>query len=523
MSKPIALVQVSNPEDMRIAPLAHLFVGGALKREGYEPKVFHINSENLNKAVKDILSIDPMFVGFSVITGNQTRESANLSRMLKKEKPELPIIWGGVHPSLLPKETVKEDYIDYVVNGEGDSIIIDIARMFEGKTRAEDILGLCYKRNGIPILNGPRPLIEDLDQLDLDFDLIDVESHLEHEWNNKRVLGFITSRGCPFNCGFCFNQRFNQRRWRAQSDKKVIEKVSYLKDKYGIDGIKFYDDLLFSNPQRAVRLLEAINLPWYGEVRVGMLHDDLVKKLVSKQCRELLLGLESGSDRMLKLMNKLQTVEQIKRGIKALTKAPDLKPVGSFIMGMPTESKEETFQTVDLALELSEIHPRMRFSFGFYLPYPGADLYELALKMGFVPPVKTEDWDSLDRWANKLELKWLDWTHDSEYFRKIRDYFNLLPLRDVKLPIISKIPEKRLRERDFSHIRELEILSNLQKKYSHKNNMFSKVVLKSLPYIRSKRLPKDVQINQIPVINNNVNTVPIGNGKEQVISGISVK
>ena len=165
MSKPIALVQISSPQDMRIAPLAHLFVGGALKRAGYEPKVFHINSENLNRAVKDILSIDPMFVGISVITGNQTRDSANLSRMLKKEKPELQIVWGGVHPSLLPKETVKEEYIDYVVNGEGDSIIIDIARMFEGKGRAEDILGLCYKRNGIPILNGPRPLIEDLDSI----------------------------------------------------------------------------------------------------------------------------------------------------------------------------------------------------------------------------------------------------------------------------------------------------------------------------------------------------------------------
>jgi anaerobic magnesium-protoporphyrin IX monomethyl ester cyclase len=459
-----------------------------------------------------------LFVGLFVITGNQTRESANLSKLLKKEKPELPILWGGVHPSLLPRETVKEYYVDYVANGEGDDIIIDIAKMLEGKLKPQDIDGLCFKHKGEPVVNKPRQLIEDLDKLDLDFSLINVEDHLEHEWSNKKVLGFITSRGCPFNCGFCFNQRFNQRRWRAQSDKKVIETVNGLKDTYGIDGIKFYDDLLFSNPQRAIRLLEAIDLPWYGEVRVGMLHDDLVKKLVDTKCRELLLGLESGNDRMLKLMNKLQTVQQIKRGIKALTKAPDLKPVGSFIMGMPTESKEETFETIDLALELSEIHPRMRFSFGFYLPYPGADLYDLALKMGFTPPAKTEDWDQLDRWANKLELKWLDWTQDSEYFRKIRDYFNLLPLRDVRLPIISKIPEKRLRDRDFSHEKELEILSNMQKKFSHKNNMFSKVVLKSLPYIRTKRLPKDVEINQIPVVNHAVNSA-----KLEPATGISIK
>ncbi|MFA4887932.1 MAG: radical SAM protein [Candidatus Nanoarchaeia archaeon] len=493
MTKPIALVQVSNPEDMRIAPLALLFIGNTLKKEGYEPKVFHVNSDKVESAVRDILSIDPLMVGISVITGNQTRASADLSKLLKAAKPELTIVWGGVHSTMLPRETVRETYVDYVANGEGDFIILDIVRMLEGKEKAENIKGLCFKHNGQLIVNPPRPLIEDLDQLDLDFSLIDVETHLEHEWNNKRVLGFITSRGCPFDCKFCFNQQFNQRRWRAQSEKKVIEKVNYLKDTYNIDGIKFYDDLIFSDPQRAFRILEAVKLPWYGEVRVGMLSPSVVQKLVDTQCRELLLGLESGSDRMLQLMNKMQTVDQIKKGISNVAKAPDVKAVGSFIMGLPTETKEETFKTVDLALELSEVNPKARFSFGFYMPYPGSDLYNLALSMGFIPPAKTEDWDCLDRWANKLEIKWLDWTKDSDYFRRIRDYFNLLPLREVNIPYLSKIPEKRLRERDFSHMNELKVLSTLQKTYSHKNNLFSKVVLKTLPYIRTPRVAKPLQ------------------------------
>lgn len=509
MTKPIALVQISNDHDMRIAPLALLFLSNSLKKAGYEPKVFHVNSEKIQASVKEILSHDPLMVGVSVITGNQTRDSATLSKLLKAEKPEVPIVWGGVHPTLLPRETVKEDYVDYVANGEGDFIIVDIVRMLEGKERPENILGLCFKRNGVPIVNPPRPLIEDLDLLDLDFSLIDVEAHLEHEWSNKRVLGFITSRGCPFDCKFCFNQRFNQRRWRAQSEKKVIEKVKHLKDVYNIDGIKFYDDLIFSDPQRAFRILEEVKLPWYGEVRVGMLQENVVKKLIDTQCRELLLGLESGSNRMLQLMNKMQTVEQIKRGIGNVAKAPDIKPVGSFIMGIPTETKDETFQTVDLALELSEINPKARFSFGFYLPYPGADLYNLALSMGFVPPEKTEDWDQLDRWANKMELKWLDWTKDSDYFRRIRDYFNLLPLREVNIPYLSKIPEKRLRDRDMNHIKELEILSKLQKTYSHKNNLFSKAIWTALPYIRTPRTPKyytpaqPAPVNAAPIVISN--------------------
>ena len=93
-----------------------------------------------------------------------------------------------------------------------------------------------------------------------------------------------------------------------------------------------------------------------------------------------------------------------------------------------------------------------------------------------------------------MELSWLDWTKDSDYFRRIRDYFNLLPLREVNIPYISAIPEKRLRDRDFSHTKELHVLSTLQKKYSHKNNLFSKVVLKTLPYIRTPRIARPLQV-----------------------------
>ena len=486
MSKPIALAMVSEERDMRVAPLSLLYIGGHLKKNDYDVQVFHISEDQIDKVAQDIYKIDPLFVGVSSITGNQTRHSALLSKELKRLNHETKIMWGGVHPSLLPLQCAKEDYIDYVAVGEGEETTLELAQALEGKKDIKTVKGIIYQDEKRIIMNEKRELKPNIDEYTIDFSLIDLEKHLDFQWGSKKILSFITSRGCPFDCAFCYNLRFNERRWRPHSAEKVIREINELKDIYDLDGIRFYDDLLFSNPQRALTLIKEINLPWYGEVRIGMVNEKFVDTLIETHAMELLFGLESGSDRMLKLINKMQTVEQIKKGIRLLKRAKGTRTVGSFILGMPTETKEETFETVDLILELSKIHPNMRFSAGFYMPYPGSDLYHLALEKGFIPPSKTEDWDCLDRWDGKMELKWLEWQKNSDYFTTIRDYVNLLPLRDLNLPIISNLPDKRLVEKDFSHEKEIAFLRGLQRQYSIKDTAIGKVGRKVLPYLRAE-------------------------------------
>ena len=485
MSKPIALAMVSEARDMRVAPLALLYIGGYLKKNGYDIEVFHISEHNIEKGARDIYKINPLFVGVSSITGNQTKHSALLSKALKEIDNKITIMWGGVHPSLLPLQCAKENYIDYVAVGEGEETTLELAQALEGKRDIKTVKGIVYQDEQRIIMNEKRPLQDNIDKYEIDFSLIDLEKHLDFQWGCDKILSFITSRGCPFDCAFCFNLRFNERKWRPHSAERVINQVNELKDTYNIDGVRFYDDLLFSNPKRALDLIKGIGLPWYGEVRIGMVNEKFVDNLIETHAMELLFGLESGSDRMLRLINKMQTVETIKRGTRLLKRAKGTRVVGSFILGMPTETQEETFETIDLILELSKLHPNMRFSAGFYMPYPGSDLYHLALEKGFEPPKRTEDWDQLDRWDGHMELKWLDWQKNSDYFTMVRDYVNLLPLRDLDLPVISGLPDKRLKVKDFSHEREIAFLRNLQKQYAVKDTVIGKVGRKVLPYLKA--------------------------------------
>ncbi|MBS3117894.1 B12-binding domain-containing radical SAM protein [Candidatus Woesearchaeota archaeon] len=484
MERPIVLINVSKPEDVRIPPLALLYVGGALKKEGYDVKVYSFSTRDIQKYAKEVAEIKPLYLGVSVFTGSKTRDSADFSKAVKAIDPTTPILWGGIHPSLLPYQCLNEDYIDYVVVGEGEETIVEFTKAMLGRVNFEDIFGLGYKKNGIIKLNQKRPFVQDLDKYSLDWSLIDVEKFLDRHWDSKKILGFISSRGCPFDCSFCYNQEFNARKWRAHGTKKVINEIKELKDRYNIDGLRFYDDLLFANPPRAIEIVREVKLPWYGEIRIGMINEKITDVLIETECREVLFGLESGSDRILRLMDKAQTVEAIRKGVKLLNRAKELRTVGSFIVGVPTETKEETFETVNLILELLKINPNMRYSVGFYLPYPGSAMYNLAIKEGFKPFEKTEDWDALDRWADRLKLTWLNWMQDSSYFKAIRDYVNLLPLNEVKVPFIRSIPEKRLKNKDFSHKYELSALSYLQHQFAVDGTFVNKVGRAVLPYIR---------------------------------------
>jgi len=486
MNKKVILIRINNPEDMKIAPMGLLYIGGALKKAGFDVKINHLNSHTYFSKAKEIAEENPLFIGFSVITGEQVKYAALFSKELKKINPNLKIVWGGVHSSLLPGQCASESYIDYVVIGEGEETIVELAKKLQNSEKIQDIRNLAFKNKDKIVVNPLRPLIENLDKYELDYSLVNIEDYLDSQWDSDRILTFITSRGCIFNCNFCYNQKFNQRRWRPHSEKYVINSINKIKEKYKIDGIRFQDDFLFANPTRAVNIVKSVNLPWRGEmtIRTVMNNPNIYKTLTETRCREAFFGFESGNDRVLKMINKQQTVAEIRKAVEILAKGKGYHIDGSFILGLPGETKQEVYDTIDFALDMLKITPELRYTFGFYLPYPGTVLYDTAVKMGFNPPKKTEDWEIVDRWTNKMKLTWLDWTDSSDFFFRIRQYMNLLPLKDLKIPFIKDIPEKRLRTKDFSHTMELKILTALQRRFANRQSLFRRAVQATLPFIK---------------------------------------
>lgn len=473
----IYLIQVDYSEHLsqEIVPIGLLHVGSALKNSGYDVKIVHCTELEIDRYVNETIKTQPLWVGFSVMTGPQTMHSAWMSKKIKAQC-NIPIVWGGIHPSLLPEQCLQEDYIDLVVIGEGEETAIEFTQRLESKKDLEGVSGLGYKinMNGQmkPCINPRRPFIKDLDadRYRLNFELLDVSKYFLKAGTGKyqRVFSYKTSRGCPYNCAFCYNREFNLRRWRGKSAERVIEDISYLKKTYWIDGIKFYDDEFYVNRKRALKILEGIGIPSKTDIRIDMITEDLAAKLKEFNVFDILIGIESGSDRILKLLNKGIKVEQIKKGVKVLAKY-NLKVGYSAIIGIPTETEEEMNATIDLILWIHSIHKNKSVTIGPYLPYPGSALYQWTLQQGFVPSIQTEDWGLIDRWRKDL-YKVLPWVKD-DYIYYLREYMKFF---DYNISLLSKIAELRLKHRFMKFPLDISLLHFLYKQAIQEKNWFGK-------------------------------------------------
>ena len=418
----ITLLHINYSQDHseKILPLGILSVGSALKKNGFAVNLININEKEINRTVEEIIKTNPDFLGISVMTGTQTKHSAELSKKIK-QKSNIPILWGGIHPSLLPKQCLEESYIDFVAVGEGEETNVEFAGKFLKGEELGSILGLGYKKEGQPVLNPQRPLIADLNKWRLDFSLLDLEKFIFPLDKYKRVIAYKTSRGCPFQCAFCYNYEFNKARWRAWSEEAVLEDINFLKEKYKIDAVKFYDDNFFVDRKRALSLLKKINLPSHLEIRIDFIDEALVKELKDLKIFDMLIGIESGSNRLLQLIDKRFTVERLLEGVRVIADN-NLHASYSLMVGLPTESRKEFKQTIDLMYKIYKIHPKAGFTLGAYLPYPGSRLYEFGLKQGFKPPATTEKWGEIDRFRKNFSSPWVNvrkvWT--------IRECFKIL-------------------------------------------------------------------------------------------------
>ena len=474
----IALIQINYSKDHSevTLPLGILSVGSALKRAGFEVKLINVTEKNTSKTADEIVALSPEFIGLSVMTGIQTKHSAGLCKEIKKKNKDIPIVWGGIHPSLLPEQCLKEDYIDYVVIGEGEITITEFVKALRRGNGFDDIAGLGYKDNGKIIINQPRDFIENLDGHKLDFSLVDVNKYLFRLKGAKRAIAYKTSRGCTFNCAFCYNRAFNKNKWRAWSIDTVVEDINFLKKNYNIDAVKFYDDNFFINRERALEILERIDLPSHVEIRIDMITDDLASRLKKLKVSELLIGIESGSNRLLKLINKGYTVDKIREGVRILSKY-DLYATYSTIVGLPTETEEEFNKTLDLMYWVHKTHPRAGFTLGAYLPYPGSLMYQFAIEKEFKPPEKTEDWCRIDRFRKDFSSPWVD----NKKVWRIREYFKFFT---YKIGVLNKWLEFRIKNRFFAFPIDIYIIEYLAGLAIEERGIIGKILRKIHSFIK---------------------------------------
>ena len=244
----------------------------------------------------------------------------------------------------------------------------------------------------------------------MDWTLVDIERYIRPYEGLPRVLmGYVTSRGCPHQCGFCYNHFFNDRRWQGRSTEKVVEEINALARDHRLDGILFYDDNFTANKKRAVEILKNISIKGtHIETRVDYINEAFLQQLQDVGVHTIFLGIECGSNRLMELISKGFTADDTYRALELVKQYPFALKL-SLIVGMPTETFEEYRQTLRLVVWCFDNLPKVGFSIGFYLPYPGTPLFDQCVEMGFERPRDFAGWEALDRWGNQdTPIPWID-------------------------------------------------------------------------------------------------------------------
>lgn len=407
-SKKVLLIFPGGAERKPRIPFSVIVLASYIRKHGFSPDI-------LDTRIKDYKKINYsnyLAVGISSKTGEQLKWAVKIAKYIRK-KSKVPIIWGGPHVSAYPIQTCKSKLADIVACSEGEESLLEILRTLEKNPENpnfQDIRGIVYKKNDKIIMNKERPFI-DMNKLELPaYDLVDLNDYQD----SLNYLTIETSRGCPHRCSFCYVHEFHRRRWRIKSIDKIINEINRLIDIYNIKSFFICDDNFFADKKRVIDFSKRIvslkkGIRFFTQGRADYWADFEEEELnvLRKAGFEFIaIGAESGSQRVLDIINKDITVEDILKATKNCVRH-NIRPVLSFIIGLPGEKKEDLIKTLDLYIILKKMSNKIEIN-GIYLftPYPGTPIYKEAVKSGYKPKNSLEEWADWT-FSHASNLVWL--------------------------------------------------------------------------------------------------------------------
>jgi radical SAM superfamily enzyme YgiQ (UPF0313 family) len=311
----------------------------------------------------------PYMFGLSCLTAHVVR-AYQLARMIKAEFPDAIVVAGGLHPTAVPEEALETGDIDYVVRGEGEEVMLQLHRAIRNGDDPTKLMGLSFRRNGQVVNNPEAPLIPELDDIPIfPYELFD---------HPKYDMGFITSsRGCPYKCTYCSQRMLTGTTYRYKSAGRIVEELDILINRYGQKQIVFYDDNFCFKAKRVVDVCNAImeaglhkKCAFSVQTRADNFPPDLVPILAEAGFKHAGFGMETGVNRLARLIGKGETVEQHLAAVE-LGKKHGFDVSLFMIFGLPTETsaeRETSYRVVqDARVQASK--------YNNLIPYPGTPIY----------------------------------------------------------------------------------------------------------------------------------------------------
>jgi anaerobic magnesium-protoporphyrin IX monomethyl ester cyclase len=416
-------------------PLSLLHVASTIAGE-FDVKIIDQRVDaDWKKTLTSLISDRTICVGISSMTGRQICNGLEISKFVKNIRKAIPIVWGGIHPTLMPQQTIENPYIDYVVMGEGEFSFQSLVRRLSNGGSPKGIPGIIWKdRDGI----GSTPFENNfcLDDLpEMPYSLLDMKNYISPKISTydfaRRALPFLSSRGCPYSCIYCAQAAMYKSRYRKMLPENVYSRVSKLVNDFQLDCVDFYDDEFAVDPAWITKISELIHgqFMWTCQARMDDLARLDLKRLYRNGLRVAKVGLESGSNKILNYLKKRETVEIYIETNKKLADAHIVSQY-NFMIGYPNENIEDIYATVDLALKLLEDNPYAVInSFAILTIYPGTEISMIAQKeYGMDLPDKLEDWASINRqnittpWAVKERNTYLYLQYSSHFLCSAKRY-----------------------------------------------------------------------------------------------------
>ena len=452
-------------------PLSIMYAAAESVKRGYDVRCLDMRAEpgDWKEALRKAMSGGARLVGISVMTGSPLSHAREMSRFVREEYPGVPVVWGGPHVTVMP-ETIEEPFVDILVRGYGSRTLAELIACLREGGSLDRVKGISFKRGGKPVHIPRETSHEMIPYRELPYDLVDIESPAYvRSYSGKRLFPIFSSIGCPYNCSFCVHptvyREINGPKWLPYPDEEILDHIELVMGRYHADHIVFIDDTSFPNIPRMRRLFEGVlarGLKLTMEFRgarineIDRMDDDFLDLMVRAGGRAMMVGVESGSDRVLKSFQKGITKKQILDANRKLARHPQITPYYNFIYGTPGERYEDLVETKNVVLELLKDNPQAYFGFGGdWKPVPGTRTLEIAEKeYGFVAPKTMDDWIEMDSVDSKEKIRhsWYTTPHD-----------NLIKLMQVASFVIDDKIIKESRGNDSLSFRFYRLASRLYK------------------------------------------------------------
>jgi radical SAM superfamily enzyme YgiQ (UPF0313 family) len=390
----------------KLPPLGLAYVGAALEKGGYQVEILdnYLMKKSIDEVKQTIARLEPEIVG--ITCGSATyRRTLETARAVKEVRPGCKVVVGGWHASYAPDSLLSNPDVDYVVMGEGEETITQLAAHIAKDGAYDDVSGIPgvgYRRSGSMIKNPPK-VIDDLNRVPFP------ARHLLPMHLYGRRIEFLKvepvdimsiTRGCPYNCAYCDIEKLWGKKCRIFSPQKVVDEVKHLVDKFGSKGVYFISDNFTIRKNETAEFCglmkkEKLDVEWVCDTRADLLSKEILLQMKDAGCKTIWFGVESGSPRVIDIINKGISREQTLKAFK-LCREAGIQVACSFMIGIPGE----TVKDMEMSLKFAKQLDPDWCGFNIYVAYPGSILYEEILEKhlydhveDYLFYVKTEDFD----------------------------------------------------------------------------------------------------------------------------------